>query len=31
MEAQPFSEMDVPIVAEAAYGTDFGHMEEIET
>ena len=31
MEAQPFPEMDVPIVAEAAYGTDFGHMEEIET
>jgi DNA polymerase-1 len=30
MDAQPFPEMDVPIVAEAAYGTNFGHMEEIE-
>ena len=30
MEAQPFPEMDVPIVAEAAYGTNFGHMEEIQ-
>jgi DNA polymerase-1 len=29
MEAQPFMEMDVPIVAEAAYGADFGHMEEM--
>ena len=26
MDAQPFPEMDVPIVAEAAYGPDFGHM-----
>ncbi len=30
MDAQPFPEMDVPIVAEAAYGEDFGHMEEME-
>ena len=30
MDAQPFPEMDVPIVAEAAYGTDFGHMAEWE-
>jgi DNA polymerase-1 len=30
MEQQPFPEFDVPIVAEAAYGTDFGHMSEIE-
>ncbi|MBR2941974.1 MAG: bifunctional 3'-5' exonuclease/DNA polymerase [Clostridia bacterium] len=30
MDAQPFPEMDVPIVAEAAYGTDFGHMNEME-
>ena len=30
MEQQPFPEFDVPIVAEAAYGTDFGHMTEIE-
>lgn len=29
MDAQPFPEMDVPIVAEAAYGTDFGHMNEM--
>lgn len=30
MDSQPFPEMDVPIVAEAAYGTDFGHMAEWE-
>jgi len=30
MDAQPFPAMDVPIVAEAAYGTDFGHMNEME-
>ena len=30
MKQQPFPEFDVPIVAEAAYGTDFGHMTEIE-
>ena len=30
MEAQPFPEFDVPIVAEAAVGLDFGHMEEME-
>ncbi|MEA5068583.1 MAG: DNA polymerase, partial [Christensenellaceae bacterium] len=30
MDAQPFPEMDVPIVAEAAYGEDFGHMQEAE-
>ena len=30
MDAQPFPEMDVPIVAEAAYGTDFGHMNEMD-
>ena len=30
MEQQPFPEFDVPIVAEAAYGTDFGQMTEIE-
>ena len=30
MEQQPFPEFDVPIVAEAAYGADFGHMTEIE-
>ena len=28
MDAQPFPEMDVPIVAEAAYGPDFGHMTD---
>ena len=28
MEAQPFSEFDVPIVAEAAVGTRFGDMKE---
>ncbi|HML45698.1 MAG TPA: bifunctional 3'-5' exonuclease/DNA polymerase, partial [Clostridia bacterium] len=30
METQPFPEFDVPIVAEAAYGLDFGHMAEME-
>ena len=30
MEQQPFPEFDVPIVAEAACGTDFGYMTEIE-
>ena len=30
MDAQPFPEMDVPIAAEAAFGPDFGHMEEME-
>lgn len=30
MDAQPFPEFDVPIVAEAAYGKDFGHMAEME-
>ena len=30
MEAQPFPEFDLPIVAEAAAGPDFGHMEEWE-
>lgn len=30
MDAQPFPDMDVPIVAEAAFGLDFGHMTEWE-
>jgi len=30
MEQQPFPTFDVPILAEAAYGTDFGHMTEID-
>ena len=30
MEQQPFPGFNVPIVAEAAYGADFGHMSEIE-
>ena len=30
MDAQPFPEMDVPIMAEAAYGPDFGHMNEMD-
>ena len=30
MDAQPFPEMDVPIVAEAAYGSDFGHMNAMD-
>ncbi|MGI6378225.1 MAG: bifunctional 3'-5' exonuclease/DNA polymerase [Bacilli bacterium] len=29
MEVQPFTEFDVPIIAEAAYGTNFGEMEEL--
>lgn len=29
MEAQPFPEMDVPIIAEATYGHDFGKLEEL--
>jgi DNA polymerase I len=28
MEAQPFPEFDVPIIAEAACGPDFGHMRD---
>ena len=30
MEAQPFPELDVPLVAEASFGPDFGHMKEME-
>ena len=30
MEQQPFPDFDVPIVAEAACGADFGHMTELE-
>jgi DNA polymerase-1 len=30
MEAQPFPEFDVPIVAEAAVGRNFGEMKEME-
>ena len=30
MEQQPFPAFDVPILAEASYGTDFGHMTEID-
>ena len=30
MEAQPFPELDVPLVAEASYGPDFGHMKEMD-
>lgn len=30
MEVQPFPEFDLPLVAEAAVGVDFGNMEEIE-
>ena len=30
MEAQPFPEFDVPIVAEVAYGSNFGDMAEME-
>ena len=29
MEAQPFRDFDVPIVAEAAYGPNFGEMVEM--
>lgn len=28
MERQPFGDFDVPIIAEAASGPNFGHMEE---
>ena len=30
MEAKPFPEFDVPIIAEAAFGPNFGEMEEME-
>lgn len=30
MEAQPFPEFDVPIIAEAAFGSSFGEMAEME-
>lgn len=30
MEASPFEALDVPLVAEAAWGYDFGHMNEME-
>ena len=30
MEQKPFRAFDVPILAEAAYGLDFGHMTEID-
>ncbi|MCL1965300.1 MAG: bifunctional 3'-5' exonuclease/DNA polymerase [Firmicutes bacterium] len=30
MEATPFHDFGVPIIAEAAYGPDFGHMAEME-
>ncbi len=30
MEVQPFPEFDVPIIAEAAYGTNFGELKETE-
>ncbi len=30
MEAQPFPDFDVPIIAEASAGTQFGKMEELE-
>ena len=29
MEAQPFPELDVPLVAEVSWGPDFGHMAEM--
>ena len=29
MEAQPFPEFDVPIIAEAAYGANFGELKEM--
>ena len=31
MEAQPFPEFDVPIIAEAAVGPRFGELKEVET
>ena len=30
MEAKPFPEFDIPLIAEAAAGPDFGSMEEID-
>ena len=30
MEARPFPEFDVPIIAEASSGTDFGSLREME-
>jgi DNA polymerase-1 len=30
MEAKPFPEFDVPILSDAAYGTKFGEMKELE-
>lgn len=30
MESQPFAEFDVPVIAEAAVGTRFGNMKEME-
>lgn len=30
MEAQPFEDFDVPIIAEASVGHDFGNMKELE-
>jgi DNA polymerase-1 len=30
MEAQPFPEFDIPLVAEASFGETFGTMEELE-
>jgi DNA polymerase-1 len=30
METQPFPEFDVPIVAEASVGRNFGEMKEME-
>lgn len=30
MEAQPFPEFDVPIIAEGAFGPSFGSMAEME-
>lgn len=30
MEEKPFPEFDLPLVAEAAYGHDFGNMEEMD-
>lgn len=30
MEAQPYPQFDVPVVAEGAYGTCFGELEEME-
>lgn len=30
MDAKPFPELDVPLVAEASWGYDFGHMNEMD-